>query len=168
MNGLPSPHVVVALVRQLITVAGVPGEDITIYEVANGRNVGQPIYTRIRAESDRDFQAVRSWRDQGSCALFIKQVEPLVRIQGRASGEAFEFMLGLACAPVNGHPPLGLLVPARVEGVVDEQGSARDCIHGAGPEVFCRDRIVRGFETVAPSVFCIGCAVEDASAAIHG
>lgn len=59
LNGLPSPHVVVALVRQLITVAGVPGDDITIYEVATGRNVGQPIYSRIRAESDPRFQAVR-------------------------------------------------------------------------------------------------------------
>jgi len=59
LNGLPSPHVVVALVRQLITVAGVPGEDITIYEVATGRNVGQPVYSRIKAESNREFQSVR-------------------------------------------------------------------------------------------------------------
>jgi hypothetical protein len=43
----------------LITVAGVPGEDITIYEVAGGRNIGPPIYTRIRSGSRPDFQAVR-------------------------------------------------------------------------------------------------------------
>jgi hypothetical protein len=57
-NGLPSPHVTSALVTQLITVAGVPGEDITIYEVAKGRNIGQPVYTKIRANSKPDFQAV--------------------------------------------------------------------------------------------------------------
>jgi len=58
-NGMQSPHAVLALVRQLISVAGVPGEDITIYEVASGRNVGQPIYTRIKAESGSGFQGVR-------------------------------------------------------------------------------------------------------------
>jgi hypothetical protein len=59
LNGLPSPHAVAALVAQLITVAGVPGEDITLYEVAGGRNIGQPIYSRIRANSARGFQAVK-------------------------------------------------------------------------------------------------------------
>jgi len=47
-----------ALVTQLITNAGVPGADITIYEVAGGRNIGQPIFTKIRANSKPDFQAV--------------------------------------------------------------------------------------------------------------
>ena len=58
-NGLPSPHVVVALVNQLINVAGVRGEDILLYEVAERRNIGQPIYGRIRANSNPQFQAVR-------------------------------------------------------------------------------------------------------------
>ncbi len=58
-NGLPSPHVVLALLAQLINAARVPGEDIVVYEVARGRNIGQPIFTRIRANSDRDFQAVQ-------------------------------------------------------------------------------------------------------------
>ena len=58
-NGLPSPHVVLALVSQLINVAGVPGEDIMLYEVAGGRNIGQPVFGRIRANSNRDFQAVK-------------------------------------------------------------------------------------------------------------
>ncbi len=57
-NGLPSPHVVLALVSQLIN-AGVPGEDILLYEVAGRRNIGQPIYSKIRAESNRDLQAVQ-------------------------------------------------------------------------------------------------------------
>jgi hypothetical protein len=59
LNGLPSPHAVVALVSQLIDVAGVRGEDILIFDVAGGRNIGQPICSRIRANSDRNFQAVK-------------------------------------------------------------------------------------------------------------
>jgi uncharacterized protein (DUF362 family) len=59
LDGLPSPHAVLALVTQLINVAGVPGEDITLYEVADRRNIGQPIFGRIRANSARDFQAVK-------------------------------------------------------------------------------------------------------------
>jgi len=59
LNGLPSPHVVYALVNQLITAAGVPGEDITIYEVAERRNIGPPIFDKIRAGSNADFKAVK-------------------------------------------------------------------------------------------------------------
>jgi hypothetical protein len=59
LNGLPSPHAVVALVTQLIEKAGVRGEDIMIYDVTGGRNVGQPIFTRIRANSNPQFQAVK-------------------------------------------------------------------------------------------------------------
>lgn len=59
LNGLPSPHAVAALVAQLITQAGVPGEDILIYEVADGRNVGVPIYSKIRVNASPGFQAVR-------------------------------------------------------------------------------------------------------------
>ncbi len=58
-NGLPSPHAVAALVRQLIEAAGVRGEDIMIYDVTGTRNVGQPIYSRIRAHSNPEFQAVK-------------------------------------------------------------------------------------------------------------
>jgi hypothetical protein len=58
-NGLPSPHVVTALVTQLIEVAGVRGQDIMVYDATVVRNVGQPIYSRIRANSNPQFQAVR-------------------------------------------------------------------------------------------------------------
>jgi hypothetical protein len=47
LNGLPSPHVVASLVTSLIA-AGVPAEDITLYEVAGGRNIGAPIYQRLK------------------------------------------------------------------------------------------------------------------------
>jgi hypothetical protein len=58
-NGLPSPHAVVAIVTQLIEVAGVRGEDIMLYDATGSRNVGQPILTRIRANSNPQFQAVK-------------------------------------------------------------------------------------------------------------
>lgn len=54
--GMNSPQVVYALVHQLITVAGVPGKDITIYDAS--RYVGDPIFDRIRANKNPNFQAV--------------------------------------------------------------------------------------------------------------
>lgn len=59
LNGMPSPQAVWALVNQLITAAGVPGEDISIYEAAGGRTIGAPIYAKIRAGKNPEFQAVR-------------------------------------------------------------------------------------------------------------
>jgi hypothetical protein len=59
LNGLPSPQAIEALVTQLIEAGGVRGEDIMIYDATGGRNVGQPIFTRIRANSNPQFQAVK-------------------------------------------------------------------------------------------------------------
>lgn len=59
LNGLPSPHAVYALVSQLIQQAGVPGQDILLFEAAQGRNIGPPIYNKIRANPKPDFQAVQ-------------------------------------------------------------------------------------------------------------
>jgi hypothetical protein len=59
LNGLPSPHAIVALITQLIEVAGVRGEDILVYDATATRNVGQPIYTRIRANPQARFQRVQ-------------------------------------------------------------------------------------------------------------
>ena len=59
LNGLPSPHAVLALVTQLIEMAGVRGEDIMIYDVANPRNIGPEIYNRIRANTNPQFQTVK-------------------------------------------------------------------------------------------------------------
>jgi len=58
-NGLPSPHAVVALVTELIEMAGVRGDDIMIYDATGIRNVGQPIHSRIRANSNPEFQKVK-------------------------------------------------------------------------------------------------------------
>ena len=58
-RGVPSPHVISALVAQLINSAGVLGEDISIYEVTRRRFISDPIYKRIRANSNPSFQGVR-------------------------------------------------------------------------------------------------------------
>jgi hypothetical protein len=58
-NGLPSPHVVLAVVTQLIRVAGVPAEDVVIYDVANGRTIGEPIFRKFKGEkASPDLRAV--------------------------------------------------------------------------------------------------------------
>ncbi|HUB31603.1 MAG TPA: DUF362 domain-containing protein [Bryobacteraceae bacterium] len=59
LNGLPSPHAVVALVEQLIEAGGVHGEDILLYDAAAPRNIGEPIVSRIHAHSNPQFQAVK-------------------------------------------------------------------------------------------------------------
>ncbi|MBE0659351.1 MAG: DUF362 domain-containing protein [Bryobacteraceae bacterium] len=59
LNGLPSPHAIAALVTALIEFGGVRGEDIMVYDVTGTRNVGNPIYTKIRANSNRQHQAVK-------------------------------------------------------------------------------------------------------------
>jgi uncharacterized protein (DUF362 family) len=54
---MPSPHMVYALVNQLVKVAGVRGQDITLYDAS--RYIGDPIYNKIRSNRDPNFQAVR-------------------------------------------------------------------------------------------------------------
>jgi len=55
-SGMPSPHVVYTLLKQLIDAAGVPGSAITIYDAS--RFIGDPIYNKVRSNPDPDFQAV--------------------------------------------------------------------------------------------------------------
>jgi hypothetical protein len=57
-NGLPSPHAVVALVRSLTGAGGVRGEDIIVYDVTGGRNIGQPIYMRFKGDADPGLREV--------------------------------------------------------------------------------------------------------------
>ena len=58
-RGVPSPHVIYSLVNQLITNAGVPGEDISIYEVTKARYISDPIVKRIWANPNPEFKKVR-------------------------------------------------------------------------------------------------------------
>jgi len=56
-QAVPSPHMIYALVSELIEVAGVRGENITVYDAS--RVIGEPIVRKIRANKNADFQAVR-------------------------------------------------------------------------------------------------------------
>ena len=53
-QGMPSPHVLHALLAQLVRVAGVPAKDITIYD--GSRYIGDPLYDKVK--NDPAFQAV--------------------------------------------------------------------------------------------------------------
>jgi hypothetical protein len=55
--GNPSPQAVYALVHQLVKAAGVPGSAITIYDAS--RQIGDPLYNKIRGNPDPNFQDVR-------------------------------------------------------------------------------------------------------------
>lgn len=55
-GGFQSPHLVYALVQQLIGTAGVAGANITIADAS--RYIGDPIYDKIRSNPDARFQAV--------------------------------------------------------------------------------------------------------------
>ena len=55
-GGYPSPQVVYSLVHQIVTVAGVPGSAITIYDAS--RYIGDPIYNKIRSNPDSNFQSI--------------------------------------------------------------------------------------------------------------
>jgi hypothetical protein len=55
--GNPSPHVVYSFVDQLINQAGVSGSDITLFDAT--RYIGDPIYNKIRSNTNPDFQNVR-------------------------------------------------------------------------------------------------------------
>lgn len=50
-KGLPSPHVVYAVLVQLVGTAGVAAQDITVYDATGGRNIGDPIVEKVRANA---------------------------------------------------------------------------------------------------------------------
>ena len=56
-QAMPSPHMIYALVAELIEVAHVRGQDITVYDAS--RTIGEPIVRKIRSNANREFQAVK-------------------------------------------------------------------------------------------------------------
>ncbi len=55
--GNPSPHVIYSVLKQLIEIAGVPGSAITVYDAS--RYIGNPIYDKIRGDSNPEMLNVR-------------------------------------------------------------------------------------------------------------
>jgi hypothetical protein len=80
-GALPSPHVTYALIHQLITVAGVRGEDLIVYDAS--RYVGDPMFNRIKANPDKNFQAIRFYVNErfagaGRLAVTADKANPIV------------------------------------------------------------------------------------------
>jgi len=50
--GYPSPQMLQAFLRQLVQNAGIPGEDITVFDCTDGRIIIDPIFNRIMADPD--------------------------------------------------------------------------------------------------------------------
>jgi uncharacterized protein (DUF362 family) len=51
-RGFPSPQLLQAFLRQLVQNAGVPGEDITVFDAASGRYISDPVFARIKSDPD--------------------------------------------------------------------------------------------------------------------
>lgn len=58
-RGMPSPQVAHALLRQLVQNAGVPGEDITLFDATGDRYIGDPIYNRVTGDKDKRLHNIR-------------------------------------------------------------------------------------------------------------
>jgi uncharacterized protein (DUF362 family) len=56
-KGLPSPHVVYAVLAQLVGTAGVAAQDIAVYDATEARSIGAPIIDKVRANPS--LRAVR-------------------------------------------------------------------------------------------------------------
>ena len=109
-SGMPSPHVVYSLVDQLIRVAGVRGQDITLYDAS--RYIGDPIYDRIRANPDAEFQAVQfavsermagngravALPDKANPVRFSSQDVPTAYLPGCVTGATYLINVALARA----------------------------------------------------------------------
>jgi hypothetical protein len=119
--GMPTPQVLYSLVDQLITVAGVPGQDITLYDAS--RYIGDPIYDRIRANPDPNFQAVRfevsqrmagngrleALPDKASPVRFSKKDVPAAYLPQCVTGA--KYMLNVALA--RAHTLMGVTATAK-------------------------------------------------------
>jgi len=74
-RGMPSPQLVHAFLRQLVQNAGVPAEDITLFDATDGRFISDPIYKRIMADKDERMHKI------------VFQVNPKNAINGRIGVE---------------------------------------------------------------------------------
>ena len=93
LNGLPSPHAILALVTQLIEVAGVRGEDILVYDATGSRNVGEPIFERVRSNTNPQFQKVQFLvgkdYDLGNRLAPVPDMENPIRFANRELPEGY-------------------------------------------------------------------------------
>ena len=122
--GMPSPQVIHALLKQLIHVAGVPGRDITLYDAT--KYIGDPIYSKVRADPNPQFQDVRfvvvPWmagngREPASLDVdrFVRFAAPNLPNQARANlpGCVTEAKYLINIALLRGHATYGVTLTAK-------------------------------------------------------
>ena len=98
-RGYPSPQLLQAFLRQLVQNAGVPGEDITVFDGASGRFISDPVFNRIMADPDERLHKIHF------------QVNPPLAARGRDPVEADE------TDPIKfSDPEGGRVFPAEVRG----------------------------------------------------
>jgi hypothetical protein len=81
-RGMPSPQVAHALLRQLVQAAGVPGEDITLFDATTDRYIGDPIYSRVMSDRDSrlhkiNFQVNPNRAGKGRVAVVPDTTDPI-------------------------------------------------------------------------------------------
>lgn len=92
-RGMPSPQVAHALLRQLVQ-AGVPGEDITLFDATTDRYIGDPIYNRVMNDPDDRlhkivFQVNPSRAANGRIAVEPDTTDP-IKFSDPKVGTAFQ------------------------------------------------------------------------------
>jgi len=75
-RGMPSPQLVQAFLRQLVQNAGVPAEDITLFDATDGRFISDPIYNRMMEDPDPRMHKINYQVNPGHAARGRIAVEP--------------------------------------------------------------------------------------------
>lgn len=93
-RGLPSPQVAHTLLRHLVEEAGVPGEDITLFDATDDRYIGDPIFNRVRSDRDSrlhrvNFQVARNRAGNGRVSVSPDTTDP-IRFSDPKVGIAFQ------------------------------------------------------------------------------
>ena len=75
-RGMPSPQLVHAFLRQLVQNAGIPGEDITLFDATDSRFISDPIYNRVMADPDERMHKIHFQVNPANAARGREAVEP--------------------------------------------------------------------------------------------
>jgi hypothetical protein len=73
---MPSPQVIHAFLRQLVQNAGVPAEDITLFDATDTRFISDPIYKRIMADPDARMHKINFQVNPATATNGREPVEP--------------------------------------------------------------------------------------------
>ena len=72
----PSPQMLQAFLHQLVHIAGVPAEDITVFDCTDGRFISDPVYNRIMSDPDPRMHKITFAVNPGNATRGRVPVEP--------------------------------------------------------------------------------------------